>query len=515
MFPINSRSLDLNQLSLEAQIAQMIVVRASGCLSDRQILYPQWEANYGQLSSWITELGIGGVILMGGTAAEVAWRTAQLQALSQIPLLIAADLEEGVGQRFGGATWCLPPFACLDPQDAADLGRVTALEAVEIGINWLLAPVADVNNNPQNPVINVRSFGDRPNWVADCVSAFIAGAKTQPVLTTAKHFPGHGDTATDSHLDLPLLPHTRARFSSLEFIPFQAAIAAQVDSVMTAHVLAPELDSEEIATLSNKILTGILRQELGFSGLIVSDALNMAGVAQRYSPTEVAIRAVLAGVDILLMPQNPLEVITAIANAVRREIIPAARIQDAINRISQAKAKLGQPRPLTIPQVGLPGHWQMAEDLAIRSLKSHRVWPLPQGQPFSQLILVEQLSDVGELGLSRQPAWLQAWGAEPLVVDLKLLTKLNFNSLGMVLLQIFSRGNPFRGHRSAKLPELVTALAQTQQLQAIALFGSPYALEQVLAAAPTDLPWVFSYGQQPYAQAIALAKLFDQIYLPA
>ncbi|MDX1976987.1 MAG: glycoside hydrolase family 3 N-terminal domain-containing protein [Pseudanabaenaceae cyanobacterium bins.68] len=512
---MNSNIFDLDHLSLEAQIAQMIVVRASGSLSDRQILYPQWEANYDQLSSWIQELGIGGVILMGGTAAEVAWRTAQLQALSQIPLLIAADLEEGVGQRFAGATWFLPPFACLTTKDAADLGRVTAAEALEIGINWLLAPVADVNNNPQNPVINIRAFGDRPDWVAKCVAAFIGGAKSYPVLTTAKHFPGHGDTAIDSHLDLPVLTHGRSRFGDLEFVPFQAAIAAGVDSIMTAHVLALGLDSGEIATLSGKILSGILRQELGFEGLIVSDALNMAGIAQRYSLAEVAIKAVLAGVDILLMPANPVVVIKAIAAAVRSQVIPVSRIKAALTRICQAKTKVGQPRPLAIPQVGTFPNWQLAEDLAQRSLKSHLVWRLPQGQAFTQLIVVERLQDVPELCLGNQSAWLKQWGANPLVVDLNLLAKLDWDSLGAVLLQVFSRGNPWRGGMSAQIPELVTRLLQAQQLQAIALFGSPYALDRVLALVPETLPWVFSYGQQPYAQAIALAKLFDQIYLPA
>jgi beta-glucosidase len=219
---------DLNDLSLEEQVAQMVVIRASGYLFDHQIQYPAWEPSARQLQYYLQELNVGGVILLGGSAGELALRSQQLQNWANIPLLIAADIEEGVGQRFAGATWFPPPMAIgavsLKNFDKAQLyaeqmGAITAQEALAIGINWVLAPVVDVNNNPLNPVINVRAFGETPETVGKLASAFIRGAQRYPVLTTAKHFPGHGDTAVDSHMELPVLPHTPPRLAQIELPP--------------------------------------------------------------------------------------------------------------------------------------------------------------------------------------------------------------------------------------------------------------------------------------------------------
>jgi beta-glucosidase len=214
----------IDNLSLPELVAQMFVVRASGYLFDHQIRYPQWEPTASKLRYYLEKLGVGGVILVGGSAAELAVRSHQLQSWAKFPLLLAADIEEGVGQRFAGATWFGPPMAIAqvarhDPE-AADryaeqMGAVTAIEARAIGLNWIFAPVVDVNNNPDNPVINVRAFGETPEIVGKLAAAFIRGAAQHPVLTTAKHFPGHGDTAVDSHLELPVLPHSPARLARL------------------------------------------------------------------------------------------------------------------------------------------------------------------------------------------------------------------------------------------------------------------------------------------------------------
>ncbi|MGK7934410.1 MAG: glycoside hydrolase family 3 N-terminal domain-containing protein, partial [Xenococcaceae cyanobacterium] len=208
---------DWQSFSLQEKIGQMIVVRASGHLFDAQIRYPDWEVPNQQLQQWLQKLNLGGVILLGGSSAELLMRSQQLQSWATTPLLIAADIEEGVGQRFSGASWLPPPMALsaiaaqnptLAQEYALKMGEITAKEALTVGINWLLAPVVDVNNNPANPVINIRAFGDTPAIVGDLATAFIEGAKPYPVLTTAKHFPGHGDTVTDSHLDLPTLLHS-------------------------------------------------------------------------------------------------------------------------------------------------------------------------------------------------------------------------------------------------------------------------------------------------------------------
>ena len=282
---------NIDSLSLAEQVAQMVVVRASGYLFDHQIQYPDWEPPAAKLQYWLEHLGVGGVILLGGSAGELALRSQQLQNWAKIPLLIAADIEEGVGQRFSGATWFGPPMAISaiarkNPSTgqhyAEQMGAITAQEALAIGINWVLAPVVDVNNNPDNPVINVRAFGETPDEVIELATAFIRGAKAYPVLTTAKHFPGHGDTATDSHLDLPVLSHSPARMAEVELPPFKAAIAAGVDAVMSAHLLIKCWDADYPATLSERILTAQLRQKLGFEGLIVTDALVMGAIANRY-----------------------------------------------------------------------------------------------------------------------------------------------------------------------------------------------------------------------------------------
>ena len=335
------RSLpDLESFTLAQQVAQMVVVRASGYLFDHQIQYPAWEPPAAKLQYFIEDLGVGGVIFLGGSAGELAHRSQQVQNWAKIPLFVAADIEEGVGQRFSGATWFPPPMAIgalakHNPKGAseyaAQMGAIIASEALAIGINWLFAPVVDVNNNPDNPVINVR--------------AFVQGAQAYPVLSTAKHFPGHGDTATDSHLDLPVLPHSPHRLAEIELPPFQAAIAAGVDAVMSAHLLIPSWDDKFPATLSQRILTEQLRQKLAFPGLIVTDALVMGAIANHYGVREAAVLAVEAGADILLMPVDPEGAIAAVCAAVESDRISPERIRSSVERIWNAKHKLNSNNP--------------------------------------------------------------------------------------------------------------------------------------------------------------------------
>ena len=284
----------MKNLSLKEKIGQLIVVRTTGYLFDHQIRYPAWEANQQQLQTWLSEYNIGGVILLGGSCAEIAQRTKQLNQWAKTPLLVAADIEEGVGQRFTGASWFPPPMALaqiaqddleLAKKYAEEMGKITAKEALCIGVNWIFAPVVDVNNNPDNPVINVRAFGDNPEVVKELSSAFIRGTQSYPILNGAKHFPGHGDTSTDSHLDLPVINHSQARLEKIELVPFQGAIALNVDAIMTAHLLVSAYDNQNPATLSHRILTEELRHNMGFEGLIVTDALIMGGVA-KYAPPE-------------------------------------------------------------------------------------------------------------------------------------------------------------------------------------------------------------------------------------
>ncbi len=542
---------DLNDLSLEEQVAQMIVVRASGYLFDHQIQYPAWEPPSRLLRHWLQDLGVGGVILMGGSGAELALRTQQLQDWAKVPLLIAADIEEGVGQRFVGATWFPPPMAIgaiaiadtyKAERYAKQMGAITAQEALAIGINWVLAPVVDVNNNPKNPVINVRAFGETPEAVSQLASAFIRGAQQYPVLTTAKHFPGHGDTATDSHLDLPVLPHSPPRLATVELPPFKAAIAAGVDAVMSAHLLIPAWDDQQPATLSHPLLTELLRGFLGFEGLVVTDALVMGAIANRYGANEAPVLALEAGADILLMPVNPEEAIQAVCDAVAVGRISRERIQSSVERIWKAKSKVSpksQSREEvqkgteytnshlihktqhSLYQLAQPDAFTTVAKILQDSQHIGGSLPLPPEanngfRKLRNLIVVDDALACDFLGRSTPAVTLpRQLGYELQLVDSHTPPTLEDGNLdGIVrptLLQLFIRGNPFRG--SAVLMPVAEAwfkkLLKTHELQALVIYGSPYVLKEFLPDLPPMMPYVFSYGQMPQAQAIALEVLFS------
>ncbi|MBD2306669.1 beta-glucosidase [Chroococcidiopsis sp. FACHB-1243] len=553
------RSLpNLDSLSLTELVAQMLVVRASGYLFDHQILYPSWEPTTDKLKR-LVELGVGGAILLGGSAAEIALKTQQLQSWAAIPLLIAADIEEGVGQRFAGATWFPPPMAIgaiafhnlsLAQTYAARMGAITAQEALAVGINWVLAPVVDVNNNPDNPVINVRSFGDNPAIVSQLASAYIQGAKSYPVLTAAKHFPGHGDTAADSHLDLPVIPHSAARLAEIELPPFQAAIAAGVDAVMSAHLLIPSWDTEHPATLSSHILTQQLRQNMGFEGLIVTDALVMGAIANRYGANEAPVLAVEAGADILLMPVDPEGAIQAVCTAVETGRISKERIRASVERIWKAKLQVvGENRE---QRVGKRAEGEVSSPSEPRSREQGRktrergetretIFELAKPEAFAVVNEILNTSQVvgGNVPLMPAQSASESKKLRNLIVVDELLgcdflhrkapaialptqhgytTQLCDRHTPVVfetdddcptLLQLFIRGNPFRG--SAGIAQVgqvwVKKLLASGNLQALVVYGSPYVLQQLLPMLPS-IPYAFSYGQMPTAQAVSLSALF-------
>ncbi|MGQ9866449.1 MAG: glycoside hydrolase family 3 N-terminal domain-containing protein [Pseudanabaenaceae cyanobacterium] len=507
---------------LARQVAQLVVIRASGHSYDRQIAYPQWEPPTAQLRYLVQEVGVGGVLLLGGSALEIHARTQQLQSWAEVPLLMAADVEEGVGQRFAGGVWWPPPMALAEVaahdlptacRFAQHMGECTAREALALGVNWLLAPVADVNNNPHNPVIDVRAFGDRPAVVAPLVAHFVRGARAHPVLTTAKHFPGHGDTATDSHLALPVLPFPPARFAAMEFPPFQAAIAAGADAVMTAHVLAPQWDTA-IATASSVLVTEVLRQQLGFTGLVVTDALVMAGATAHSTETDLAVAALRAGVDVLLMPANPVATIQAVVAAIEAGTLRYEQLTAALNRLWAAKARVaigGQDFPV----LGEPADWQAVETLLTQSNR-HFIPPDWQ-RPDTGVNLV--VVEAAPLLAGRSPAVSLpvAQGWPPLLVNREGLAHLNLETLPPVFLQVFGRGNPFRGDRAPYreiLQTTVQTLVHHQKLAALMVYGSPQVLTPLLPLLPDTCPWGFSYGQHPTAQAIALAPFWDQATTP-
>ncbi|MEG4210744.1 glycoside hydrolase family 3 N-terminal domain-containing protein [Microcoleus sp. S13_B4] len=538
----------IDNLSLPELVAQMFVVRASGCLFDHQICYPEWEPTASKLRYYLENLGVGGVILVGGSAAELAVRSHQLQSWAKFPLLLAADIEEGVGQRFAGATWFGPPMAIAEiarhdagkaDRYAEEMGAVTAIEARAIGLNWILAPVVDVNNNPDNPVINVRAFGETPEIVGKLAAAFIRGAGDHPVLTTAKHFPGHGDTAVDSHLELPVLPHSPARLAQVELPPFVEAIAAGADAVMSAHLLIPAWDAEFPATLSRKILIGKLREELGFEGLIVTDALVMGAIANKYGANEAAVLAAEAGADVLLMPLDPEGAIQAVCEAVTQGRIPISQIQESVKRIWKAKIKVGlsisdPPQPplakggsknlesldsIDLSLLANPQARATAADILRDSLKFGGNLPLqvpkpPENQLLRNLIVVDDVLGCEFLG-NHTPAIAlpEQFGYELQLIDDRtgaIADNAGAERFSPTLLQIFIRGNCFRGSAglTQAAQDLFKKLLKTGELQAVLIYGSPYVLEQFLPHLPPSIPYVFCFGQMPVAQSLALEVLF-------
>lgn len=334
------------------------------------------------------ELGVGGFILFGGEVGAVRELTAELRRRARYPLLIASDLERGAGQQFRGAT-PLPPAAAIgslgDPALSERAGELTAREARALGVNWIYAPDADVDLEPENPIIGVRSFGTDPRAVAEHVAAWVRGCRRGGALSSAKHFPGHGRTVGDSHIERPTVTADRAALEA-DLAPFRAAVDAGVDSVMTAHVSYPALDPSGLpATLSPAILNGLLRDGLGFGGLVVTDAIVMDGLVEDTTEAAAAVRALAAGCDVLLYPKEMESVAAAVRAAVDDGSLGRARIDDALRRIAAAAARVSPEAPAP---VAADADRAWALEVAVRSLRVCRGEPKLPGGPV-RLVVVE------------------------------------------------------------------------------------------------------------------------------
>ncbi|HEY6327881.1 MAG TPA: glycoside hydrolase family 3 protein, partial [Blastocatellia bacterium] len=334
----------LKSMSVDEEIGQLIVPAMVGAFTDKD------SDQFQDIARNIREFHVGGYHLLGDVnnhhdPAGIALLINHMQAMARVPLFITADFEGGVGSRFEGATR-LPRGMAMGATRNEDLayqaGKITAEEAKCLGFNVNFYPVVDVNNNPRNPIINIRSFGSDPNLVARMGDAYIRGSQGAGVLATAKHFPGHGDAATDSHLELPTIDVDRARLDSVELPPFRAAIKAGVGAIMSAHIALPQIaPGGAPATVSPKILTGLLRDELGFKGIIFTDAMNMQGVAAHYPNGEAAVKAVEAGADIVLFPPSVPDAFNALKQAVDSGAISRSRLDESVRRRLEAKDRLG------------------------------------------------------------------------------------------------------------------------------------------------------------------------------
>ena len=344
----------LTTLSLRDKVAQMVWPWVLGDYTASD------DPTYQRVERLVREQHLGGIIISVGSPIEIAAKLNALQRVSTLPLLVGADLETGAAFRarggyflpnaidLGGATsfpYQMGIGATRDTAFAYAMGRVTALEGRALGIHMAFAPVLDVNNNPKNPVISLRSFGENPQLVAQLGTAFVRGIQDNGMLATGKHFPGHGDTEQNSHLELAHVNASAARLDSVELLPFRAAVRAGVRGVMTFHGVLPGLDSSSLpATLNPRIMTDLLRGKLGFRGLIVTDALDMNGVLGKMTMADVTQRAVAAGADVLLMPTDIPGAIDAVVDGVRRGLFPESRITESARKLLVAKHEMGLAR---------------------------------------------------------------------------------------------------------------------------------------------------------------------------
>ncbi len=340
----------LASLSLRDRVAQMMMIWVLGDYTSTT------DSSFVWASDRIALDHVGGVVMSLGSPIEVAAKVNAMQQQSRIPLLVASDVEPGLGRLEGGTflpnllrggdATVLPSNMAIGAsgsvRHAQAAGRIIGLESRAIGIHVAFAPAVDINNNPANPVINVRSFGEEPNAVARLGAAFVLGLQETGVAATLKHFPGHGDTDTDSHNALPIVSASRERLDQMELVPFRAALAAGAAAVMSAHIALPAISRDSTpATLVPAIMHGLLRDTLGFRGLAFTDAMDMRGVGAGYGLDESSVRAVLAGNDVLLMPADIPAAISAVTAAVERGEIPAARIEASVRRILEYKIRTG------------------------------------------------------------------------------------------------------------------------------------------------------------------------------
>ena len=326
----------ISHLTRREKIAQMIMVRIRGDYYHSE----HWYRN--SLENWLKNDGIGGVISFGGSIHGSYYNIQQFQKWAKYPLLVAADYERGLGQWLGGGTLFPSNMAIAATGDstfAYDQGRITALEARALGVHVTFSPVMDINNNPKNPIINFRAYSDSREIVSKFGSAFIQGAQDNGLVTCAKHFPGHGNTATDSHTSLPTIEGSRAELDSLELYPFRKAVEAGVKMIMVGHIALPGLDeSGDPASHSVAITTNLLRKEMGFDGIIITDGMEMGGLTQMAWAGESAVRAVEAGVDILLLPMDVKHTINSLVEAVQSGRISEKRINESVEKIWKMKA---------------------------------------------------------------------------------------------------------------------------------------------------------------------------------
>ena len=527
----------LAKMTLRQKVAQMIMPIVLGDYA------PKGSTTHDRVARLVEEVEVGGVIVSVGSPTDVAVKLNDLQGHARVPLLVGSDLETGPGFRLSGAVHSptnivlggatqFPNLMALGAADdsglAYEMGRITAEEARAVGIHVPFAPVLDVNNNPDNPIINVRSFGEDPEQVARLGAAFVRGVQEHGAIATGKHFPGHGDTGVDSHLSLPLIDVSRARMDSVELVPFRRAVEAGMGGIMTAHITVPALNggNGDPATLSPLIMNGLLRDELGFRGLLFTDAMDMGAIERGWGRGEAAVRAVEAGADVLLMPPSPEVAIEAVLEAVCDGRLAESRIDLSVRRILEEKERLGLHRQRTVPLervplvVGIPSHEEVAERVArnsitllrnennllpllgtrsarVVSVSYHRNNDLLAGRYFDARLRA-RYPRLDEISVGRD--------TDPAVYDGILRRAARAN---LVVVSLYITARSYAG--SVAVPEETSAfierLAAERIPHVVVSFGNPYLITEF----PSAQTYLLAWSGHPVSQRAAAEALFGDI----
>ena len=521
-------------MTLRDEVAQLIFIPFQGAPPNSR------SREYRNFARLIRETKVGGLILTNASNGRVVRKAEpyalaaflnRMQRIAGVPLLVGGDFERGVSMRVEGTTvfpHAMAFGATGDPAFSRFEGEVTAREARALGFHWVYYPVADVNNNPDNPILNIRSFGEDPGEVAAHVKAFIEGAhsdKRDFVLTTAKHFPGHGDTAVDSHISLAANNAGRERLERLELVPFRAAIDAGVDSIMTAHIAVPALAPPDVpATLSPAILTGLLRDELGFKGLVVTDALDMGGITKGFGGAEAAVRALEAGADVLLMPADPEAALKAVVAAVENGRIARRRIQQSVATILSAKERVGLERKRLVDLeaigdiVDSPEASERAQQIAARAVTLVRndgnLIPLATPERACFVVMVEnRYSSDGQVFTQevrrRAPRAAVAFLDSSMPRDALEDAIRGLPPCQTYAVAAFATVAAYRGSvgLAGELPHALETLIASGQPVALVALGNPY----LLRSFPGVAAYLATFSNVPPSEVAAVEALFGEI----
>jgi beta-N-acetylhexosaminidase len=517
------------QLTPRQRAAQLVTVWVLGDYTNAG------DPGFEQVRQWVVEDEVGGLLMSLGSPIEVAAKVNYLQSLAKVPLLVSSDLEPGLGRleggvfapnlMRGGSATVLPTAMAIAAtgreENALEAGRITGREARAIGIHLAFAPTADVNNNPSNPVINVRSFGEDPQAVARMTSAFVRGVQEEGTAATIKHFPGHGDTDTDSHNALPVVRSDRRRLNEVELVPFRAAIAAGTAGVMSAHIALPAIEGDSTpATLAPSIMTGLLQDSLGFKGLVITDALTMSGVGKGYDDDRATVLSIVAGADVLDKPADARKAIDAVMNAVARGELTQERVDRSARKILELKARTtAAARPVVNLDslravVAAPAHVQAAQRIAREAITlvrdSMNLVPLR-----GRTAVVTYGSDVEIMAGRTLAAELQGALPGTRVIRLNPRTgKAELDSLTQSLapferVVVATAVRTYEGEGRFAIPPHIGAWIDTLATQrnvVVVASGNPYVIRQF----PRVGSYVLTYGIGEHLERAAAAALLGR-----